>query len=592
VRSTRVWLSGALALFVVVADSLSPERASAGGSEFPGGGTRSLGRGGAAMARADDPSVMLTNPALLADLWGDQALLGASLLLVDACFQPYGGYGVGVQKGDVIKLGDEILVQRFPAGSTLPDGTPLTNYEREPYPLVCYEGPAPFLPHLALTMKLSDELGIGLGFFPPDNASLNQFGNRDGTVDTDLGLRPNPLRSIRTHLNASYFSVLGAVGYRPTDWLRVGLGLQWQAVAFQARQSLPAVVAGRLGPQNEIRVDIFGRDLFIPGVIGSIHLKPFDALDIALGAKWSDRIISKAKLDITTGAFGLTEPLEYIDGNTGMTATLPVLVPTFSSNQQAVVSAPPIWVPQVSAGLRYADRLKPLQRGEVTEDSMESERWDVELDLIYYFTSALDRTQADMENASATFRTRNVDGTLDRPIPALVGDCIGPADQLQGRELCERRSRTEINGSDQAAARLGADYNVLPGLFTLRAGLSYETDGQAPSWRSPFLYLAGRTGLHAGFTVRIASKTDVSFGFAHFIQKEVRLQVNPESAFEYRAFLDDPERYHLAPGEELDGPAGIEVPNTGRAAPGPYYANVGSSYYDLSVLSASVSQHF
>ena len=53
------------------------------------------------MARADDPSIMTRNPALLADLWDDQAMIGAHLALADVCFQPTGAYSLGVLRPDV-----------------------------------------------------------------------------------------------------------------------------------------------------------------------------------------------------------------------------------------------------------------------------------------------------------------------------------------------------------------------------------------------------------------------------------------------------------------------------------------------------------
>jgi hypothetical protein len=591
-----------LGTLLLVAASF-PGRASAGGTEFPGGGARSLGRGGAALARADDPALMTRNPALLADLWDDQALLGASLLLVDSCFRPSGGYGAGNIGVDVSRFGGEIITQRLPAGSTHLDGRPLTNYQEEPFPTICYEGPAPFLPHLALSAKLAPDLGVGIGFFPPDNASLNQFGNRDGSVDTPNGPRPNPLRAIRAHLNASYFSVLGAVGYRLADWVRIGVGFQWQLVVFEARSMQPSYLLSGTGPRTDIRADAFGRDLFIPGVIGSIHLKPFDELDIALGAKWSDRINGKAKIDITSSPHGLSEPFSYIDGNTGLPTTIGVNTPTTTHNQSAEVSAPPIWVPQLSAGIRYADRLKPRVRDKsrkaahaasrgVTEDSMETERWDIELDVIYFFTSAVDRTDVTLPDVQVTLRTLNAAGGEDPPLTAWGGDCVDPKRMLMPDEVCKKRvNSVRINGRDQIAARLGGDYNILPGLFTVRAGASYETDGQAPSWMSPFQFMARRIGVHTGVTVRIARKTDVSLGFAWFIQKEVRLQLNPLSSGQYTFYQADPERYHLAPGE-LDGVAAIEVPNTSSPKPGPIFVNAGSQHYALSVLSASISQRF
>src|SRR3954465_13324991 len=82
-----------------------PRIAQAGGTEFPADGTRGLGRGGARAARADDPTIMTRNPAALALLWDDQAVFGAHLLLTDACMQPTGGYGWGIQGNRALSLG-------------------------------------------------------------------------------------------------------------------------------------------------------------------------------------------------------------------------------------------------------------------------------------------------------------------------------------------------------------------------------------------------------------------------------------------------------------------------------------------------------
>lgn len=591
------------AWLLLLAVVLLPQRAAAGGTEFPADGTRNLGRGGAGMARADDPNVMVRNPALLADLWGDQALLGMHLNVVDSCFQPAGGYGVGSTGSHAIRVGDQILFARLPQGSTTLDGTPSTNYDSEPYPNVCYEGPAPFLPRLGLSMKLAPDLGVGIGFFPPDNASLNQFGNRDTTVDTPNGLRPNPLRYIRGHLNTSYFSALGAVGYRVADWLRIGFGFQWQLVVFQSRNVTPATAISGLSPAGDVRVNTLGRDLFIPGLIGSVHIVPFDALDIALGFKWSDRVTGKTKLDLTSGAFGVGAATPYIDGATGMETAIGSTLPFTTHNQFAEVSAGPVWVPQLSAGIRFADRLKPRvkdaqwaetvkARGETEEDSMASERWDIELDVIYYFTSFQDRTDLTTNSAVVDLRTIDAGGNEAAPFQVNVGDCVVPNRPLLPMEQCQKRLvRIPINGKDQLTFRLGGDYNILPGVFTVRAGVSHELDGQDPGWMSPFQYMARRTGIHAGVTLRVAGRTDLSLGFAHFIQKDVQLQVNPESEGDFRVYRLDPGRYNLATGP-LDGTASVEIPNSSRPTPGPYYVNAGSYFYDLTVLSASISQKF
>jgi hypothetical protein len=612
---------GALLLIAFIV--ILPQRAAAGGTEFPADGTRNLGRGGAGMARADDPYVMVRNPARLADLWDDQAMLGAHFLMADSCFQPIGGYRIGsTGTASAIQVGDETLVLNTPAGATDLDGEPLNAFQSEPYPEVCFEGPMPFLPHVALTMKPAHNIGVGLGFFPPDNAALNQWGNRDGTVDTENGLRPNPLRYYRSHLNTSYFSMLAAIGYRPAQFIRIGFGFQWQLAVYQARTWTTSVTG--LNPINDVRTDVFGRDLFIPGFVHSVHIKPIDALDIALSFKWSDLVKSKAKLDLTSGAFGTGERFQYLGMDSDTPTGGTTAIPTTSHNQPGDVRSGPVWVPQLSFGVRYAQRLKPLihhrewakakAASSTTEDSMQNERWDIELDFVYYLTSMYDYTEFTNDSATISLQTIDQSGTPSN-ITTAVGDCIEPL-VIKPGELCRKRQvRTQINGKNQFTARIGGDYNVLPGRFTVRAGASYEEDGQDVEWLNVQQYMYGRMGLHTGFTVRIAEKTDFTFGFAHFVQKEIRLQVGGARLADFIQLYQQAEAprgvgaetYHLETGSgfavdpkgpeamkkgPFDGIAGVEVPNAGQMEPGPYFINAGSYYYNLSVLSFEVTQRF
>jgi len=609
------WLAVVAALVAVS----STQTARAGGPEFPGGSTRSLGRGAAAMARADDPSVMNRNPALLADLWDDQAMLGAHLLLVDACFRATGAYGQGIVTDDALRLGNRAVYLQARDGDTDLQGNPITGFADDPLPTVCYQGPAPFLPQVAISTKLGDDLGVALGFFPPDNAGLAQWGNRDGTVDTKDGPRPNPLRFYRSHQNASFFTVMGGVGYRLNDFISIGLAAQWNMVIYEVRTWTEPVITGR-EYHNDIRTDVFGRDLFIPGFVASVHLKPIDAIDVAAGFKWSDRIASKAKLDITSGAFGTGEVFQYIDGATGQVKSVGSAIPTTTHNQAGIVDSPPIWVPQASLALRYADRLQPrlaptkqalkAAKG-VVEDAMQTERWDVELDAVYYFNSVYDSSSFISDQAELTLRNLNADGVTISEIPSYVGKCVEPnPNAVAGESVCPKKTRitkTELGGQDQLTLRVGGDYNVLPGLLAVRGGLSYETNGQDVEYLSVLNYMFKRIGLHAGLTVRVAGKTDISFGFAHFLQEDIRLQVStdPDAATYERKYKTA--EYNFMPGAGVgdasgnganaggfDGNAKVEVPNgdSARAVPGPFYVNAGSYYYHLDVVSLSFAQHF
>ena len=554
---------------------------------------------------------MTRNPAGLALMWDDQIVLGAHLLLVDACMQPTGAYGVGIKGNGAFDLGEGPLYPVAGEGDTYLDGRPIDGFASEPYPQVCYQGAAPFLPHVALSMKLSEDLGVGLGFFPPDSASLFQWGNRDGTIDTPEGKRPNPLRYYRSHQNATYFSLLAAAGYRLAPWLSVGAGVQWMLVVYEATTWSTPVSA--LDPQNDVRGDLFGRDLFVPGLIASVHVKPIDALDVVVGFKWSDRVKSKVKLDITTGAFGTGETFRFNDASAGRVGAASSSIPTPNPNQPGRVDSPPIWAPQLTLGVRFADLLKPRAKnptaaqraaGKFVEDAMYNERWDVEVDVVYYFSSVYDRAQYTTRDARLKLRTVDANGVLAE-IDASPGDCL-KRDAMTNNCIGDRRVKTDLGGKDQLTVRAGGDYNLLPGLLSLRAGASYETRGQNPQMLNVLSYMLGRTGLHAGLTVRVADKTDITFGYAHFIQENVRLQVyEGMPVSRYPIQFRTPE-FHFKPGAGVtdamgagaqqggfDGMAGVEIPNADLGYEiGPYFVNAGSYHYHLDVVSLSFAQHF
>ena len=262
--------------------------------------------------------------------------------------------------------------------------------------------------------------------------------------------------------------------------------------------------------------------------------------------------------------------------------------------------------------MRYADRLQPRFKnlsaakaaaGGTVEDHMQTERWDVEVDGIYYFTSVYDRAQYTTRDAQLTLRTIDANGVMGE-IPASPGDCL-KRDPVTNNCVGDRLVKTDLGGKNQFTVRAGGDYNVLPGLFAVRAGVSYEARGQDPAMLNVLDYMLSRKGLHAGLTVRIAGKTDISFGYAHFIQENVRLQVHDSAVARYPIQYRTA-KYNFKPGAGVadqnnaganlggfDGIAGVEVPNGDPAYPvGPYYVNAGSYFYHLDVVSASVTQHF
>lgn len=567
--------------------ALSPSLVHAGGREFPGDGTRAMGRGGAGMARADTPRVMTRNPALLADLPGTILELNQAISVPDACFQASGAYGLQIEQGTSVD------VVQF-AGEDQP--LFLDSYLGEPYPNVCYSGGYVFIPSVVLGGKVGSDTGWALGFIPPDINALSQWGNIDGTIDTPNGKRPSPTRYTGVHQNATFFSLQGALGYRIAPWLRIGAGLRWSMVVFQGATMATALQNSRKA-SNDGWGELTGRDLFIPGFNVSLHAIPDDSLDIALGFRWEDAMrVTDPKLDVITNVWGPGRPLERpVDGGTQLVGSG---LPVRTDNIRGVFDAPPLIVPQLSFGVRYSDRIKtrtkaeqeaaavsdPAFGGGSIGDSMETERWDIELDVIYYMTSVVDRQ-------TLTFRpgeggiTRidvNADGSL-ATLNAIAGKCL--AEQINGQCPVPRENIRPLEGRDQWTFRLGGDWNVVPGRFALRAGFSYEQRGVDPNQVFTGNSSAvARTGLHAGFTWRMG-RTDISASFAQFMSETIDITF---SRPEFDPTFNSPENHTFTEG---DGAAYAELPDNDNLF-GDASVNAGRHTQSTSVFAIGLAQHF
>jgi hypothetical protein len=258
----------------------------------------------------------------------------------------------------------------------------------------------------------------------------------------------------------------------------------------------------------------------------------------------------------------------------------------------------------------FAPRVKPRSgKNEAPRqplyDPMGAERFDLEVDFVYYLNSFYDEakftTRGEPLLQLITVDPNGVRGSL----PASPGDCT-KRDPMTNNCIGDRVVKTAYNGKNQFSVRVGGDYNVFPGVLALRAGFSYETRGQDPGDLNPLSYMLSRGGIHAGLTIRVAGRTDVTIGYAHFIHEGVRLQVfDGEPASRLPVRYRTPE-YNFRPGFGVpdqmgngasqggfQGAANVEIPNADLGyAKGPFYVNAGTFFYHLDMLSFALTQHF
>jgi long-chain fatty acid transport protein len=182
-------------LAIPVALVASPRAARAGGFEVPDNGTEALGRGGAFVAKADDPTAIMFNPAGLAEQRGTRALLDAHVVMSSYSFQRFGVY---------------------------PDDPtdPATPWGQFPFPKVVDRGGPFFAPFLAATTDFGalDWLTVAIGVFGPSGIANRTY---------PIGVQGGPSASRYDVVQPSSTIILPtlAAGVKPLDWLDLGVSL-------------------------------------------------------------------------------------------------------------------------------------------------------------------------------------------------------------------------------------------------------------------------------------------------------------------------------------------------------------------------------
>jgi hypothetical protein len=474
-----------------------PSAVNAGGLEYTGAGAQALGRGGAVTARADDPMVLSYNPAGLAELRGNQLLLDINIAAMNACVDPIGYYGWGAYGGGgasrltVAKTGES---QDLALGDSATVGPTEQQYYNGKLDTVCGNfNPMP-IPQLAMTLRLSERLGIGFGLIFPSAMPQGQWGDDRGLIRGADGLRPSPVRymSMRSGTLGLFPNV--GFGFRVAKFLRIGAGFEWGIINVDNTNM--SVISAGTSPNSDIIARVQATDWFVPAFNASVHIVPTDSIDIVGAIRWQDDLSAPGTIALTTGVFD------------------PRALPYTTTNEITSVNQNMPW--KLRGGIRYASRLAPRPEGtgqgeahpnERVRDAMQDELWDIELDLEYQINSRNKDQVVDFKEMQSVAFQRT-DGTVTManfPDSPRIGQ---PTDTVVPKRW-----------KDQIVARVGGTYNVLPGLFAISVGAHYETRGLDPKYMQLDYWPLSRYGLHAGIKFRIGRTIDLTASYAHIVQE-------------------------------------------------------------------------
>jgi long-subunit fatty acid transport protein len=465
-----------------------PQRVLASGLELMPGGTRSVARGGAVIARNEDPMALSHDPAGLAMLTGNQVMLDFDFPIHDMCVDPSGYYGWGVYSEGDSEFGNQLELDdpnRPTVGRT---------YATTPLGEVCNSGTPVPIPQLAWASRLNEQIGIGAGFTAPIVVTAMQFGGEDGTVQTPYGSRPTPTRYtlIKQEIKFALGPSIG-IAYRVIPQISVGVTGQVGMLKVGAT-AVQNLVSGTQ-PSTDALVRLEASDYFIPALTFSIHTRPIRPLHLVTAFRWVDDFRGSGEAIYETNTF-----------HRGA-----VSGPTPYTNPPVQLSEVRVRLPwQLTAAVRYAGYLPG--ESETEGDPMATERWDVELDAGYTLTG----------------RARN-SVSVDQDVTLTTKQIDAPSGSSTVTDL----PTFDMDPHQQTAytVRLGGSYALLPRELALHAGGFYESRGVEPAFADVDTFAFERVGLGLGVVYRIG-KWDLRAGYAHIFSETLEVAPPPHQNIE------------------------------------------------------------
>jgi long-chain fatty acid transport protein len=254
IRRAQLLMAAAAAL------GFAASPAAAGGLFVGSNGSQGMQRGGAFVAKADDPSALYYNPAGLIRAPRVEVFAGANLI---------GRYAQYTRTID---------------GAAAPSVSDLTF---QPVPLVGVTVPR-------------GKYALGFGVALP-HAHL--WRNFPETVTVDGVETPAPQRYDVVQLTSLAFIPSGAIAYPLTPRLSIGARLGAGVATVDATQYVQSVADDNEGATGDARAQLKGRDLFVVSAGAGVHYRLSRSIEIGIG--WNSAVETRGKGNTTVVLGGL-----------------------------------------------------------------------------------------------------------------------------------------------------------------------------------------------------------------------------------------------------------------------------------------------
>lgn len=455
--------------------------------EYPDNGSAAFSRGGAWLGVANEPIATHYNPAALATQASGFSV-EQQLNFPKTCYYRKGPGNTitGPNATDTVSSGGLPRLIYLPVCS-----------ERGSFPNT--------IPSISLAWRVTDKLGVGIAVVPPATY---------GTADQQFPLTargynlttqkyqqiPAPYRYQQLQQLSTIIYPTVGFGYEVFKHFRLGAAFV-SGIAEINTSTVGVAKTDASDAQGDHMLDdalssLRVKDLFVPGVIVSLHWSVTPQIDIAAWYRYMDSIkASEGELASTTNVFTANgQPDTLCAVTTSCTHADPNNASNTPGFRNAVTGFKYPIPPEARIGARFHQprahsRFVFGDHGEV-RDPIHDDLFDVEVDGSYSWNSQADTIEV-------RFRDKAGAGTI---LTSPAGVPIPPnADRWTGYQ-------------DSVGVRVGGQWNAIQDKLGLRAGAWYESRSQDPAWLTIAPVGAARWGFGGGIVLR-QDFIDISFGY-------------------------------------------------------------------------------
>jgi hypothetical protein len=438
------------------------------GLESPDNGVLQVGRGSAWLARADDPLAAFFNPAGLATQ-SSGVHVGVHLLFMERCFTRLDANGQPVSPGNGIPGPG---AEGGPPAAICADTTPFPN------------------PQVALNVRVTDDLAIGLAVLGPHASNLDWPETLQYQVGGGTFPQPSGQRHLLVESDALLIFPTLSLSYAITDTISVGAGFTWGVANVEFVTFTEAISTSNqdeFDRNQELKVQFNARDLFIPGFVVGGLWSATESFDVAGWYKWQDSVDGSADLLIRSKYWKASGAVNDADDGPNNPANI---------TDREEIGTLKLAIPmEAKLGVRYHHTRSDAPAGNASgpparrvRDMLSQDVFDIELDFTWANNSAVDTVEIRFQPDVPVAGTSNGFVPVNGDIPHEWKDVLG--------------------------VRLGGDFVVLPGRLALRAGGFFETKGQDDEYLNLDFHMGTKGGISGGATVRVGP-VDVSAAYQH-----------------------------------------------------------------------------